>query len=105
MTGERLAVAAHASKLDRPLELRFDEASVVTYGISARYVPVPRLRLEFDLNQYVEDRKRPDAAAFDWDQLRVSARVVFALASRPELQGLPPAVRQMPARPRDGAAP
>ncbi|HUL01834.1 MAG TPA: hypothetical protein VLV16_01240 [Gemmatimonadales bacterium] len=100
MVGERLAVGVQGSTLDRPLELRFDESSVVTYGVSARYRPAPRLRIELDANQYVEDRKRPDAAAFDWDQLRVSARVVFSLASHDELRGLPPAVRQMPAAPR-----
>jgi hypothetical protein len=99
MMGERLSVSAHGSSLDRPLELRFDDASVVTYGVSARYLPMPRVRLELDASQYTEDRKRPDAASFDWDQLRVSARVVFTFASRPELRGLPPAVRAMPVGP------
>jgi len=99
MAGERLSISAHGSTLDRPLELRFDDASVQTYGLSARYLPAPRIRLELDASQYVEDRQRPDAASFDWDQLRVSARVVFTLASKPELRGLPPAVRAMPVGP------
>lgn len=102
--GDHLALGVQASSLDRPLELRFDESSLVTYGAFARYAPRPRLRIELDADQYVEDRTRPDAAAFDWNQLRVSARVVFALASREELRNLPPAVRQMPEGPKGGTA-
>ena len=44
----------------------------------------------------MEDRQRPDAAAFSWNQTRVSARVVLALASNADLRGLPPAVQGMP---------
>jgi hypothetical protein len=102
MAGDRLAVAFQGSTLDRPLEFRYDESSLVTYGVTARYRPQARLRIELDATRYGEDRKRPDAAAFDWDQFRVSARVVFALASRDELRGLPPAVRRMPVGPPPG---
>lgn len=93
---EFLALSAHGGTLDRPLELRFDEASVQTYGMSARYGPSSRIRFELDGSRYVEDRKRPDAAAFSWDQLRASIRVVFVFASGGDARGLPPAVRRMP---------
>jgi hypothetical protein len=96
---EFLTVAAHGGALDRPLELRFDESSVRTYGAYVQYRSSSRVRIELDASRYDEDRKRPDAAAFSWDQLRVSARVVFLLASGAELKGLPPAVLQMPRAP------
>lgn len=93
---EFLTLAVHGGTLDRPLEFRFDESSVRMYGLYAQYQPSSRVRVELDASRYAEDRKRPDAAAFSWDQLRASARVVFVFASGGELRGLPPAVRRMP---------
>jgi hypothetical protein len=101
--GERLALGLQGATLDRPLEYRFDDSSLLVYGLYARYHPSSNMRLELDASRYAEDRKRPDAAAFDWNELRVSARVVFALSSGAELRGLPPAVRRMPVGP--GGAP
>lgn len=94
--GEVLALGLQGTTLDRPLEFRFDESSLRVYGLFANYRPSPHVRVELDASRYVEDRKRPDAAAFDWNQMRVSARVVFAFASGAEGLGLPPAVRRMP---------
>lgn len=96
---EFLTLALHGGTLNRPLELRFDESSVRTYGLYAQYRSSSRVRVELDASGYSEDRQRPDAAAFSWDQLRVSARVVFVFASGAELRGLPPAVLQMPRSP------
>jgi hypothetical protein len=93
---EFLALGLRGGTLDRPLELRFDESSVRTYGVYARYQPSSRVRGELDVSRYAEDRKRPDAAAFSWDQLRASARVVVSFGSGAELRGLPPAVQRMP---------
>lgn len=94
-----LTVAAHGGMLDRPLELRFNESSVRTYGLYAQYQPSSLLRVELDASRYDEDRKRPDAAAFSWDQVRVSARIVFVFASGVDLRALPPAVLKMPRSP------
>jgi hypothetical protein len=94
-----LAVTAHAATLDRALEFRFDEASLDLFGLTADYRPMSRLRLQLEASRYAEDRKRPDAAAFSWDQLRVSGRVVlFFGGGRADGGGLPPAVRAMPER-------
>jgi hypothetical protein len=41
-----LTVAVHGGALDRPLELRFDESSVRTYGLYAQYQPSSQLRVE-----------------------------------------------------------
>jgi hypothetical protein len=95
-TGDRLTLGLQAAMLDRPLEFRFDSSSVHLYGIYAHYQPTSRVRFELDASQYLEDRQRPDAAAFSWNQTRVSARVVLTFASGADLLGLPPAVQRMP---------
>ena len=94
-----LSITAHGATLDRPLEFRFDEASLDLFGVTADYRLVSRLRVQLDASSYSEDRKRPDAGAFSWDQLRVSGRVVlFFGGGHADGDGLPPAVRAMPER-------
>src|SRR6266496_4243398 len=90
---ERIAVSIQAATLDRPLEFRFDQSSLQLYGVEALYRPSPRVSFQLDASRYVEDRKRPDAAAFDWDQLRLNARVVVLFGSGADFANLPPAVR------------
>lgn len=94
--GERLALVLNAATLDRPLEFRYDDPSVNQYGVQAVYRPSPRALFQLDASRYAEDRRRPDAAAFDWDQLRVSARVVLLFGTAADMANLPPAVRRMP---------
>ena len=96
--GDRVALGIQGATLDRPLEFRYDESSTQMFGVFAHCQPSSRLRVELDASRYSENRQRPDPAAFDWDQLRVSARVVLMFSSG-ELAGLPPAVRRMPAGP------
>lgn len=101
---ERLNVTVHAATLDRPLEFRYDDASVRMYGASVEFSPVSRWRFQGDVTRYVENRARPDAGAFDWNQVRVNARVVFTLGRGADLSpsGLPPAVDAMPEAPDSG---
>lgn len=94
--GPRLSVAAHAESLDRPLEFRYDAASLTLVGLAADYRPGSRVRFRVDASRYAEDRNRPDAGAFSWDQVRVSARMVLLFGGGADLSGLPPAVRGMP---------
>jgi len=94
--GERTALSVHAATLDRPLEFRFDQSSLRLYGAGALYRPSPRLSFQLDASRHVEDRERPDAASFDWNQLRVHARVVLLFGSGADVASLPPAVRRMP---------
>jgi hypothetical protein len=68
-----LRVALYGSDLDRPLEFRFGEAGVQVYGADVRATLGGRLRAVVGLSRYVERRDRPDAGAFDWNQLRVTA--------------------------------
>jgi hypothetical protein len=87
----------YGATLFRPLELRFDDAKVRWVGLDAD------LRLQSDLTfgvggMYVyENRQRPDAAAFDWDQVRITAHVTYVLGSHgADRLGLPRAVERMP---------
>jgi hypothetical protein len=93
-----LSLGIPAATLDRPLEFRFDDASVDLYGVTAEYHASSRLRLQLDASRYLETRARPDAAAFDWNQVRVSGRIVLLLGggAGSGLGNLPPAVRRMP---------
>lgn len=92
----RLRVALQGSTVTRPLEFRFNESVVRAYGLDAQLEASPRLRLGLTINQYEELHHRPDAAAFDWNQLRLSARVVLLLGRGGDLRGLPPAIRILP---------
>ena len=90
------AVTLHGAAMDRPLELRFSESVLHLYGLDGRYDINPGFRLELGAIRYAEDRRRPDPAALDWGQWRVTVRVVLAIGSGDDLDRLPPAVRRMP---------
>ena len=89
-------IGMQAATLDRPLEYRLDNASLTLYGMNAEY-RTSGWRVQVDASRYVEDRQRPDAGAFDWNQFRVNARVVllFGGSAGGGLTHLPPAVRRV----------
>jgi hypothetical protein len=95
-----LSLSAYGSTLERPLEFRFEEASVDALGLDAEWSPNDRFRIAVGAARYAEDRGRPDPAAFDWDQTRLHARVTLVLRSDTDAVPLPPALR---ARPRAGS--
>ena len=88
-----LTLAAFGSTFTRPLELRFDEAQVNAVGIDAALRASDRLQLALTAAQYFEDRRRPDAGAFDWNQFRLHARVTWVFGSDADQLRLPPAIR------------
>jgi len=90
------AITLHGAAMDRPLELRFSESVLHLYGVDGRYEVNPDIRFELGAVRYAEDRRRPDAAAIDWGQWRVTVRAVLAIGSGDDLGRLPPAVRRMP---------
>jgi len=98
--GERVNLSAHAGTLDTPLEFRVDDASVWMLGAAVAYRPSGRWSLDADATRYAENRKRPDAAGFDWNQLRLSARVTLYFGSGTGAGGVPAAVGAMPEGPR-----
>lgn len=88
-----LSLAAFGSSFLRPLELRFDEAHVDAVGLDATYRLSERLEIAVSGAQYFEDRRRPDAGAFDWNQFRLQLRATWMLGSDADRLRLPPAIR------------
>lgn len=96
----RLTFTAYASTLDRPLEFRFEETGVDVVGLDAEWRPGERVRLGVGGAHYAEDRRRPDASGFDWNQTRLNARVTLLFGSGADRAPLPRALRT---RPRAGS--
>jgi len=91
-----LTLTLSGGQVTRPLEFRYDAASVYWYGVSADARAGERLRFRFGLTRYDEDRSRPDAAAFDWNQMRLQAGISWLFGSNADFLPLPPAI------PREG---
>ena len=88
---ETLDLSLQGGSMERPLELRFQDAGVTWLGGSAAWHAGDRWRVGLTLDRYWESRDRPDAAAFDWNQWRMSARVSLTLRSGADRWLLPPA--------------
>jgi hypothetical protein len=88
-----LTRSAFGSSFTRPLELRFDDAQVDAVGIDAAFSASERLQLALTAAQYFEERRRPDAGAFDWNQFRLQARITWVFGSDADRLRLPPAIR------------
>ena len=80
-------------RLERPLELRFQDAGLTWAAGSVDYRTGERLHLGLSVARYWDSRDRPDAAAFDWNQWRVSAVLSLTLRSNADRWVLPPARR------------
>jgi hypothetical protein len=90
---QTLTLAAFGSTFFRPLELRYSDSQVEALGIDAAIRMSDRLQFGLTGAQYFEDRQRPDAASFDWNQFRLHARVTWIFGSNPDHLSLPPALR------------
>lgn len=86
----RLALRASGAALQRPLEFRYDDASVSMVGLDADWELSDRVRAGAGVAHYWETRDRPDAAAFDWSQTRLNARLTLVLGGARPVP-LPPA--------------
>jgi hypothetical protein len=86
----------HGATLLRPLEFRYSESDLLVLGLAGQAEPSDRVRMSVGVTHYAETRDRPDAAAFDFDQLRFEARVILSFGADEGLGSLPPAVRRMP---------
>jgi hypothetical protein len=84
-------LSARLGSVERPLEFRFSESKVRWYSLVGDVRLSNQWRLATDVAWFAEERARPDAAAFDFDQFRVSTRLVLTLGS--DADRLPPAVR------------
>jgi hypothetical protein len=92
----QLTVTAYGASLDRPLELRVQETGVQVLGLDAEWRPNARVRLALGGSHYREDRRRPDASAFDWNQTRLNAGVTLFFGSGADRLPLPRALRTRP---------
>jgi hypothetical protein len=90
---ERFTAAAHAATLRRPLELRFSDATLAVYGGDIDWRPSPHWRLGIGIARVEEQRDRPDAAALDWNQWRLSARITVLRGTDVDRPVLPRARR------------
>lgn len=95
----RVSLSLFGSTLARPLEFRFDEAQVDVVGLDAELRASDQLHFALSGGQYFEERRRPDAGAFDWNQFRVQARVTWIFGSGADQNRLPPAIRRGARRP------
>jgi hypothetical protein len=73
--------------------LRFNDAQVDAVGLDAAFRASDRLQLALTGAQYFEDRRRPDAGAFDWNQFRLQTRITWIFGSDADRLRLPPALR------------
>jgi len=92
----RIRATLLGSSFDRPLEFRFNDVGVRTFGLDAQFTSSERFRIGLTAYHYSEAHHRPDAGAFDWNQWRASMRVVMAFGDAADLRGLPPSIQMLP---------
>ena len=92
----RYSIMVYGNSLSRPLEYRWDQSVVLVYGMQASVVARDNLSVAFTMARYDENRERPDAASFEWDQIRFGAKAVMTFSSADRLP-LPKAITNRPA--------
>jgi len=88
-----LSLSAEGGHLSRPLEFRFSTSRLDWVGGQLDLRASERLRFSASAIRYWENRDRPDAGAFDWNQTRLTAGLSWLLGSGADRIPLPPAVR------------
>ena len=88
------SLSAEGGHLSRPLEFRFNTSRLDWLGAQADFKAGDRLRFSASAIRYAEDRDRPDAGAFSWNQTRLTAGISWLLGSGADHIPLPPAVRR-----------
>ncbi len=91
-----LLVTADGSRMVRPLEYRFDDARLWSYGLRLDYEAAPGLRLTADARGYREERQRDDAANVSWSQLRFNLGAIIEFGSSSDTRRLHPAILRIP---------
>ncbi len=93
----RLTVGLHGGYLERPLEYRFWDAKVTSYGARVDFEPLPGISATAGVIRYDETRERPDAGRAEWDHLRFTAGLTFVFGSAGHRsRGLHPAILRIP---------
>lgn len=89
-----VTLSAAGGRQVRPLEFRFDQSELIWVQVRGDFKPTERWQLHLSATRYAEDRRRPDASAFDWDQIRLAAGVSWVLGTGADRLPLPPAGRR-----------
>jgi hypothetical protein len=93
----QLSVTAHGGYLERPLEYRFWDAKVYSYGARLDAQPIPGIIANVGIVGYDEKRERPDALQSDWNHVRLSAGLTFVFGSSGSRdRGLHPSILRIP---------
>ena len=90
---DRYSFGVYGGTLDRPLELRFYDATALWVGGRGEASLNRQQRVWADVAFVDDDRDRPDAAASSLSQVRVRAGVTLSFGSSADRMPLPPAVR------------
>ncbi|MCA9750817.1 MAG: hypothetical protein KC591_01385 [Gemmatimonadetes bacterium] len=94
---ETLDLSLDFGRWDRPIELRYDDAELTTWGGSVRWSAAPAVRFDLALRHLDEVRDRPDASRVDWGTWNASLGLTVQLDSD-RTRGVPPAVLRIPER-------
>lgn len=91
-------LAALGTWMDRPLEFRYDDVTLTSWGLRAGWRPRTDFGLHAEIRTFDEERDRPDAAAYSDTHVRGSLGATFLFGSGSRRAALPAAVRAIPPR-------
>jgi hypothetical protein len=92
---QSLYVVGDVRQLQRPLEFRFNDSEVWSYGLRLDFETMSGLRLNGGIRYYDETRDRPDASAFSWNQFRINLGATVNFGST-TAGGIHPAILSIP---------
>ncbi len=95
---DAMVLRLYGAYSQRPLVYRFDDSYVTWVGLDVSLRTMQQVLVGASVVYVNENRKRPDAAAFDnWNQARISAYVTYVFsAGGADRIGVPEAVKRMP---------
>jgi hypothetical protein len=91
-----LGLRANGAYVSRTLELRYSDPSLFQVGVDADYQVTAGLRAFGGAWYVTENRKRPDAAGVDWDQVRFNLGLRYGFGTPVDRPSLPPAILRIP---------
>lgn len=92
-----VALKVSGALMKRPLAYRYSDANVLWFGGDVIWRVTPAWNVVASAAWFDEDRNRPDEAAFEWSQTRLSARVTYILGSGDGRRStVPPVIDRMP---------
>ena len=94
---DALVLRLYGAYSQRPLVYRYDDAYVGWAGLDVSMRATQQILVGASVVYVNDDQVRPDAAAFDWNQARISAWVTYVFsAGGADRLAVPDAVKRMP---------